>query len=110
MKKDFNRNPNGANQWKLRTIKELQEIIDKYPNYTKKDFRGEGKLNSKKILTRKETERPGLIFGFYGKRKQTIKEVYKYSTTESIEEFENKEIDENTFRNRARTKKQRDLL
>ena len=30
MKKDFNRNPNGANQWKLRTIKELQEIIDKY--------------------------------------------------------------------------------
>mgnify|MGYP000046906220 FL=1 len=109
MKKDFNRNPNGANQWKLRTIKELQEIIDKYPNYTKKDFRGEGKLNSKKILTRKETERPGLIFGCHGKRKQTIKEVYKYSTTESIEEFENKEIDENTFRNRARTKKQRDL-
>ena len=45
MKKDFNRNPIGANQWKLRTIKELQEIIDKYPNYTKKDFRGEGKLN-----------------------------------------------------------------
>ena len=109
MKKDFNRNPKGANQWKIRTNKEIQEIINKYPNFTKKDFRGEGKLNSKKILTRKETERPGLIFGCYGKRKQAIKEVYKYSTTESIEEFENKVIDEETFRNRARTKKQRDL-
>ncbi len=109
MKKNFNRNPKGANQWKLRTNKEIQEIIDKYPNYTKKDFRGEGKLNSKKILTRKETERQGLIFGYYGKRKQSIKEIYKHSTTKSIEEFENRKIDEEIFRNRARTKKQRDL-
>ena len=69
---------------KLRTIKELQEIIDKYPNYTKKDFRGEGKLNSKKILTRKETERPGLIFGFYGKRKQLSKEVLMINIAEKV--------------------------
>ena len=107
--KDYNRNPNGSNQWETRSIEEIQKIINLYPNWTKKDFRGEGKLNSRKILTRKETERPGLIFGHKGKRKQSLKEVYKHSTDESIEEFENNKINENTFRNRARTKKQRDL-
>ena len=110
--KDFNRNPNGSNQWILRSNEEIQEIIDKYPTWTKKDFRGEGKLNPKKenaLLSRKETERTGLKFGHYGKRKVSIKEIYKHSTRESIKEFENKQIDEDTFRNRARTKKQRDL-
>ena len=58
---------------------------------------------------RKETERPGLKFGHYGKRKASIKEIYKHSTYESIKEYENKKINEDTFRNRARTKKQRDL-
>ena len=43
------------------------------------------------------------------KRKAAINEIYKHSTEESIKEFENKQIDEETFRNRARTKKQRDL-
>ena len=110
--KDFNRNPNGSNQWILRSNEEIQKIIDKYPTWTKKDFRGEGKLNPKKenaLLTRKETERPRLKFGHYGKRKVAINEIYKHSTEESIKEFENKQIDEDTFRNRARTKKQRDL-
>ena len=41
-------NPKGKNQHELRSNKELQKIIDKYPLYTKKDFRGEGKLNPKK--------------------------------------------------------------
>ena len=49
MKKDFNRNPAGNNQWKLRSNEEIQKIINKYPDHwTKKDFRGEGKNNSKK--------------------------------------------------------------
>ena len=106
---NYNRNPEGHNQWILRSNEEIQKIIDKHPNWTKKDFRGEGKNNQNKILTRKETERPGLKFGHYGKRKVAINEIYKHSTEESIKEFENKQIDEDTFRNRARTKKQRDL-
>ena len=62
MKKNLNRNPEGHNQWKLRSDEEIQKIFDKNPTRTKKDFRGEGKKNKIKILTRKETEREGLIF------------------------------------------------
>ena len=70
MATSFNRNPLGSNQFILRTDEEIQAIIDSYPdNWTKKDFRGEGKLNKIKILTRKETERPGLKFKFEGKRR-----------------------------------------
>ena len=69
--KDYNRNPNGSNQWETRSINEIQKIINTHPkNWTKKDFRGEGKNNQKKILTRKETERPGLVFGTIGGAKQ----------------------------------------
>ncbi|MDP7579968.1 MAG: hypothetical protein QGG95_01010 [Nitrospinota bacterium] len=111
MKKNFNRNPNGYNQWKLRTDEEIQKIINKYQKFwTKKDFRGEGINNSKKILTRTETQRPGLKFGQTGRGKQSLEEVYKYSTHESIVEFEKKLISEKTFRDRARVKKQRDLM
>ena len=111
MKKDFNRNPAGNNQWKLRSNEEIQKIINKYPDHwTKKDFRGEGKNNSKKILSKTETEREGLIFKYSGKAKQTLKEVYKYSTQESIDQFENNLISEEIFRDRARVKKQRDLM
>jgi hypothetical protein len=111
MKKNFNRNPKGYNQWTLRTDEEIQKIINKYPNFwTKKDFRGEGKNNLKKILTKTETQRPGLKFGQTGRGKQSLKEVYKHSTPESIAEFEKKIISEKTFRDRARVKKQRDLM
>ena len=111
MKKNFNRNPDGSNQWKLRTDEEIQKIINKYPKFwTKKDFRGEGKNNSKKILAKTETQRPGLKFGQTGRGKQSLEEVYKYSTPESIVEFEKKLISEETFRDRARVKKQRDLM
>ena len=69
--KDYNRNPNGSNQWETRSINEIQKIINTHPkNWTKKDFRGEGKNNQKKILTRKETERSGLVFGATGGSKQ----------------------------------------
>ena len=48
------KNPLQKNQFVMRTTAEIQEIIDSYPdNWTKKDFRGEGKLNKTKILTRK---------------------------------------------------------
>ena len=111
MKKDFNRNPAGNNQWKLRSNEEIQKIINKYPDHwTKKDFRGEGKNNSKKILSKTETERVGLIFKYSGKAKQTLKQVYKYSTEDSINKFENNLISEEVFRDRARVKKQRDLM
>jgi len=111
MKKNYNRNPDGYNQWTLRTDEEVQKIINKYPKFwSKKDFRGEGINNSKKILTKTETQRPGLKFGQTGRGKQSLKEVYKHSTPESIAEFEKKIISEETFRDRARVKKQRDLM
>ena len=48
-KKKFNRNPKGLNQWNLRSLNEIQKIINSRPEYwTKKDFRGEGKNNKKK--------------------------------------------------------------
>ncbi len=71
MRKNFNRNPKGSNQWNLRSDTEVQKIINSYPsNWTKKDFRGEGKNNSNRILSRKETERPGLVFQSIGSKKQ----------------------------------------
>ena len=87
MKKNYNRNPKGTNQWELRTKDEIQKIIDSYPQeWTKKDFRGEGSKNKKKILTKHETQREGLIFGTNGRHKKyksgklqcTICKVFKF--------------------------------
>ena len=109
-KKDFNRNPKGTNQWILRTNEELQKIIDSKPrNWTKKDFRGETKLNKIKYLTRKETDRPGLKFYHSGKR-INMNNIVKHSTKESIDQFKKGEIDIDTFKNRASTKKIRDQM
>ena len=109
-KKDFNRNPKGTNQWVLRTNEELQKIIDSRPrNWTKKDFRGETKLNKIKYLTRKETDRPGLKFYHSGKR-INMNNIVKHSTKESIDQFKKGEIDIDTFKNRASTKKIRDQM
>ena len=110
MKKNFNRNPDGSNQWTMRTDEEIQKIINRHPKtWTKKDFRGEGKNNFKKILTRKETEKPNLKFGHMGNSKP-LEEVYKFSTLESVAEFNKKLIDEETLRERAKSKRQRDLM
>ena len=109
-KKDFNRNPKGTNQWVLRTDEELQKIIDSKPrNWTKKDFRGETKLNKIKYLTRKETDRPGLKFYHSGKR-INMSNIIKHSTKESIDQYKKGEIDINTLKNRASTKKIRDQM
>ena len=110
--KDFNRNPKGTNQWKLRTDKELQNIINSKPrNWTKKDFRGEGKLNKKKLMTRKETDRKTLKFYQKGRiYKRNLKDHFNNSTEESIKEFQKGEIDFETFKNRSSTIKWRDKM
>ena len=104
---DFNRNPGGINQHILRSDTELQKIIDNKPkNWTKKDFRGEGKLNSEKLLTRKETDRPSLIFYQKGKR-INMKNILNHSTEESIQDFKKGKIDFSTLKNRSSTIKWR---
>jgi len=112
MTDNYNRNPKGTNQWVLRSNEEIQKIIDKHPTWTKKDFRGEGKLNPNKknvLLTRKETDRPGLKFYQVGKR-INLEKIFKHSTQQSIEEFKSKKIDLETLRNRASTKQIRDKM
>jgi hypothetical protein len=112
MADNFNRNPKGSNQWKLRSNEEIQKIIDKHRTWTKKDFRGEGKLNPNKnnaLLTRKETDRPGLKFYQVGKR-INLEKIFKHSTQQSIQEFKSKKIDLETLRNRASTKQMRDKM
>ena len=108
-KKDYNRNPKGNNQWELRTDKELQNIINSKPrNWTKKDFRGEGKLNKKKLMTRKETDRKTLKFYQTGRiYVRNLKDHYKNSTEESIDEFQKGKIDFETLKNRSSTIKWR---
>ena len=90
--KNHNRNPEGHNQWKLRSDEEIQKIIDKHPAWTKKDFRGEGKKNKIKILTRKETEREGLVFGIEGNKKRYQKNKLQCSVCsqfKSLKDFPN---------------------
>ena len=110
--KDYNRNPKGTNQWKLRTDKELQDIINSKPqNWTKKDFRGEGKLNKKKLMTRKETDRKTLKFYQKGRiYKRNLKDYFNNSTEESIKEFQKGEIDFETLKNRSSTIKWRNKM
>ena len=110
--KDYNRNPKGTNQWKLRTDKELQDIINSKPrNWTKKDFRGEGKLNKKKLMTRKETDRKTLKFYQKGRvYKRNLKDHFNNSTEESIKEFQKSEINFETLKNRSSTIKWRNKM
>ena len=110
--KDYNRNPKGTNQWKLRTDKELQDIINSKPrNWTKKDFRGEGKLNKKKLMTRKETDRKTLKFYQTGRTYiRNLKDHFNNSTKESVEEFQKGEIDFETLKNRSSTIKWRNKM
>ncbi len=110
--KDYNRNPKGTNQWKLRTDKELQDIINSKPRiWTKKDFRGEGKLNKKKLMTRKETDRKTLKFYQTGRTYvRNLKDHFNNSTEESIKEFQKGEIDFETLKNRSSTIKWRNKM
>ena len=102
--KNLNRNPKGHNQWSIRTNTEIQKIINSKPRYwTKKTFR------NKKILTRKETERQGLIFGHYG-NKLPLSKIFKHSTDQSIDDFKTKIISDKTLRKRYKSKRYRDLM
>ena len=109
----FNRNPDGINQHKLRSDTEVQKTIDKHPSWTKADFIGCGKLNPDEknaLLTRTEVDRKNLVFGHVGKRRRPLKDIYKLSTKENILRFENKEINEDTFRKNALSKSYRDKV
>ena len=109
----FNRNPDGINQHKLRSDTEVQKTIDKHPSWTKADFIGRGKLNPDEknaLLTRTEVDRKNLVFGHVGKRRRPLKDIYKLSTKENILRFENKEINEDTFRKNALSKSYRDKV
>ena len=109
----FNRNPDGINQHKLRSDTEVQKTIDKHPSWTKADFIGRGKLNldeKNALLTRTEVDRENLVFGHVGKRRRPLKDIYKLSTKENILRFENKEINEDTFRKNALSKSYRDKV
>ena len=111
--KSFNRNPDGINQHKLRSDTEIQKIIDKHPSWNKADFIGRGKLNPDEknaLLTRTEVDRENLVFGHVGKRRRPLKDIYKLSTKENILRFENKEINEDTFRKNALSKSYRDKM
>ena len=104
----YSKTPNN-NQHVRRSDEELQKIIDSKPkNWTKKDFRGEGKLNKKKLMGKKETERTTLKFYQYGRiYKRNMKNHFDNSTVESIEEFKKGEIDFETLKNRSSTIKWR---
>jgi len=109
----FNRNPDGINQHELRSDTEVQKTIDKHPSWTKADFIGRGKLNPDEknaLLTRTEVDRKNLVFGHVGKRRRPLKDIYKLSTKENILRFENKEINEDTFRKNALSKSYRDKV
>ena len=109
----FNRNPDGINQHKLRSDTEVQKTIDKHPSWTKADFIGRGKLNPDEknaLLTRTEVDRKNLVFGHVGKRRRPLKDIYKLSTKENILRFENKEINEDTFRKNSLSKSYRDKV
>ena len=99
-----NVNPEGHNQWILKSNDEIQKIINSKPSFwTKKTFR------NKKILTRKETERSGLIFGHYG-NKLPLYKIFKHSTDQSIDDFKTNNISEKTLRKRYKSKRYRDLM
>ena len=101
---NYNRNPKGHNQWILRSEEEIQKIINSKPSFwTKKTFR------NKKILTRKETERQGLIFGHHG-NKLPLSKIFKHSTDQSIDDFKTKNISDKTLRKRYKSKRYRDLM
>ena len=87
--KDYNyENPLQKNQHVMRSTEKLQKIIDSKPqNWTKKDFRGEGKNNNTKILTRKETEREGLVFGIEGNKDKYKKNKMRCSICNNFKNF-----------------------
>ena len=103
-KKNYNRNPRGSNQWEVRTNEEIQKIINSYPSdWSKKDFRGEGTKNSKKILTRHETQREGLIFGVIGRNKKYENGKLQCSICKEFKVEDDYPVDNNVISNKRRS-------
>ena len=109
-KKNYNRNPKGLNGLTLRSNEEIQEIINKFPrNWTKKDFRGETKQNTKKILTRKETERTGLIFGNFRNKDKYTKNKMRCSICKNLKYSHEYSDDKNASNQKRSNCKECDL-
>ena len=96
-KKNFNRNPEGKNQFtaNMRTFEEVQEAINNAPPkiidgkeypLTKKDLRGEGTYYKNKIVNKRELERfPDLIIP--GEGKPITKPTSKLISNKKYNEF-----------------------
>jgi hypothetical protein len=82
------KDPLQKNQYIMRTNEEIQNTINdpKYADYTRKDFRNE------KILTRKETERKGLEFKNFGKKKKKPENIENIKRTEKIKKTQGANI------------------
>ena len=104
MKNKYNRNPLGSNQWEMRPNEEIQKIIDSYPSdWSKKDFRGEGSKNKKKILTKHETQREGLVFGVIGRHKKYKNGKLQCSICKEFKFEDDFPIDNNVISNKRRS-------
>ena len=105
MTKKYNYNNSlKKNQYEIRTNDEIQKIINSYPShYSKKDFRGEGANNLKKILTRKETERDGLVFGTYGRLKKYQNGKLQCSICKKFKSENDFPTDNNVISNKKRS-------
>lgn len=105
MTKKYNYNNSlQKNQYEMRTNGEIQKIINSYPShYSKKDFRGEGANSSKKILTRKETERDGLVFGTNERQKKYKNGKLQCSICKTFKPEEDFPTDNNVVSNKKRS-------
>jgi hypothetical protein len=54
---NYNRNPGGSNQYKTKTLEEIQQIIEANPNLTAADLRGKGIKAREKLLTKDDLRR-----------------------------------------------------
>jgi len=69
---DYNRNPTGKNQYELKSIEEIKNIIESNPDLTAKDLEGYGKKTKGRLLTRDDLRRAkeaGIVPGAKGKHK-----------------------------------------
>ena len=111
------RDPNRANQYGvsiINNIKKVRILINDAKNLSRKDMlNGKASLKvSRRVLDTLKNEF-GLVYGKKAKSiksKYNIKKLYKHSSTESINEHENGEIDDATLRKRFYTKKRRDEM
>jgi len=54
---NYNRNPEGSNQYKTKTLEEVKQIIEANPDLTAKDLEGYGKKTKGRLLSRDDLRR-----------------------------------------------------